>query len=226
MKKVKKLKKYLMDANKIVVFWIIAIISVGIIFLMTAKSDTYFKPTNQIVIAFDHQATIEEVEGLTEEFGISVGEVDTTNSNELKFTSDSEANYEEFLTKIKEKDSVVSANAYQIKPLKVFEYYLPLVAINLIIVAIVSVLAVFYYWRKKETVEKLKIWAVGLSVPIWLGLVLAAIGILVSQTGLIVFNGITFNFYIVSLLAFTCIYIYLLINEKSSKYIFDKVFPG
>jgi hypothetical protein len=232
MKKLKKIKinlkslRSLKQANQIVIFWVLALVSIGVIFLLSAKTDTYYKPANQVTITFDHQASINEIQSLTEEFGIVISETDSSESNELKFTSDSEANYEEFLTKIKEIDSVVSASAFQIKPLNLFDYYLPLVAVNLIILAIISVLAVFFYWRKKTTIDKLKIWAIGLSVPIWLSLILAAAGIIVSQTSLILFNAVTFNFYVVSILAFTSVYIYLLINEKSSKYMFDKVFPG
>jgi len=196
--------------HKILVVWVLALISIAILFGFSAATERSLASGTQVVLTLDHAPVLQDIKDSLGAAEISYDAVEIEAGSQVTiYSQDSEENLKKF------RDSLtaaqyVSKEVYTLTPLNLPTQHLPALASTSILFAILSFLGVLIGLRSQSLNSRLKIWSLLLLIPILIGLVVSAFAVVVSKLGFIALNPALFELYTSGIVMCILVWTYLL----------------
>ncbi len=176
--------------------WVLGIVSVIIILSFSARTSGEYSRLNLFEIELDGISSVQSASDFIKQnlSELSAEQVSVVGGNKITFRAISSSEYiSTFSQKFTGNSAVLASRAYQVSPSLAFDMEITNFAVAMGLYLAGSAIAALVFMRKSTLMEKAKVAVALTGLPLLSGLTLAAIGIVLSQLGLVTYNPHTYD---------------------------------
>lgn len=207
--------------------WVLGIVSVIIILSFSARTSGEYSRLNLFEIELDGASSVQTAtdfikQNLSE---LSAEQVAVVGGNKITFRAISSSEYiTTFSEKFAGNSAVLGSRAYQVSPSLAFDQEITNFAIGMGLYLAGSAITTLLFMRKSSMMERAKVAVALTGLPLLSGLTLAAIGIVLSQLGLVTYNPHTYDLLAAGVAAVIMVTLFMVFYPETRRKLFEYIY--